>query len=129
MMEEEENEKIKFKIAEKRSPDNIQQDRPPNRPTISIFESESFALTTGEVTLANDWRRYKVDLSGVSLDDITHPFGFELSKGNGVQKQVIYIKGLVFEDEPVEEEEEAYTLARVNEEEEEVIAHQPLKRG
>jgi hypothetical protein len=67
-------------------------------------------------------------LSGVSLDDITHPFAFELSKGNGVQKQVIYIKGLVFEDEPVEEEE-AYTLATVKEEEEEVITHQPLKRG
>lgn len=127
MMGEEENEKIKFKIAGKRSPDNIQQDRPPNRPTNSIFESESFALTTGEVTLANDWRRYKVDLSGVSLDDITHPFGFELSKGNGAQKQVIYIKGLVFEDERVEEEE-AYTLATVKDEEE-VITHQPLKRG
>ena len=125
VMGEEGNERIKFKIAGK-SPDNT-QDRPPNRPTNSIFESESFALTTEEVTLANDWRRYKVDLSGVSLDDITHPFGFELSKGNGVQKQVIYIKGLVFEDEPVEEEE-AYTLATVKEEEE-VITHQPLKRG
>jgi hypothetical protein len=65
-------------------------------------------------------------LSGVSLDDITHPFAFELSKGNGVQKQVIYIKGLVFEDERVEEE--AYTPATIKEEEE-VITHQPLKRG
>jgi hypothetical protein len=126
MMGEEGNEKIKFKIAGKRSPDNI-QDRPPdsspNRPTDSIFESESFALTTEEVTLANDWRRYEVDLSGVSLDDITHPLGFELSKGNGAQKQLIYIKGLVFEDEPVEE---AYTLATVKEEEEVIITQQPL---
>jgi hypothetical protein len=119
MMGEEGNEKIKFKIAGK-SPDNI-QDRPPNRPTNSIFESESFALTTEEVTLANDWRRYEVDLSGVSLDDITHPFGFELSKGNGAQEQVIYIKGLVYDDEPVEE---TYALATV--EEEEVITQQPL---
>jgi PKD repeat protein len=124
MMGEEGNEKIKFKIAGKsldKSPDNI-QDRPPNRPTNSIFESERFALTTEEVTLANDWRRYEVDLSGVSLDDITHPFGFELSKGNGAQKQVIYIKGLVFDDEPVEEQ---YALATV-EEDEEVITQQPL---
>jgi PKD domain len=125
MMGEEGNEKIKFKIAGKSS-DNI-QDRPPNsspnRPTNSIFESESFALTTEEVTLASDWRRYEVDLSGVSLDDITHPFGFELSKGNGAQKQVIYIKGLVFEDEPVEE---AYTLATVKAEEEVIITPQAL---
>jgi hypothetical protein len=124
MMGEEGNERIKFKIAGKRSPDNI-QDRPPNsspnRPTNSIFESERFALTTEEVTLVNDWRRYEVDLSGVSLDDITHPFGFELSKGNGAQKQVIYIKGLVFDEGPVEEE---YALATINEEE--VITRQPL---
>src|SRR5918992_3390380 len=127
MMGEEGNEKIKFKIAGKRSPDNIQQDRPPNsspnRPTDSIFESERFALTTEEVTLVNDWRRYEVDLSGVSLDDITHPFGFELSKGNGAQKQVIYIKGLVFDEGPVEEQ---YALATVEEEEEVIITQQPL---
>jgi hypothetical protein len=119
VMGEEGNEKIKFKIAGK-SLDNI-QDRSPNRPTNSIFESESFALTTEEVTLANNWKRYEVDLSGVSLDDITHPFGFELSKSNGAQKQVIYIKGLVFDDAPVEE---AYALATVKEEE--VITQQPL---
>src|SRR5918998_4654562 len=119
IMGEEGNERIKFKIAGKSS-DNI-QDRPPNRPTNSIFESESFALTTEEVTLASDWRRYEVDLSGVSLDDITHPFGFELSKGNGAQKQVIYIKGLVFDEGPVEEQ---YALATV--EEEVIITQQPL---
>jgi hypothetical protein len=119
VMGEEGNERIKFKIAGK-SPDNT-QDRPPNRPTNSIFESESFALTTEEVTLVSDWRRYEIDLSGASLDDITHPFGFELSKGNGAQKQVIYIKGLVYDDEPVEEQ---YALATV--EEEDVITQQPL---
>jgi PKD domain-containing protein len=119
IMGEEGNERIKFKIAGK-SFDNI-EDRRPNRPTNSIFESERFALTTEEVTLASDWRRYEVDLSGIDLDDITHPFGFELSKGIGAQKQVIYIKGLVFDDAPVEEE---YALATVNEEE--VITLQPL---
>jgi hypothetical protein len=104
-MGEEGNEKIKFKIAGK-SLDNI-QNRPQNRPTNSVFESESFALTTDEVTLAKDWQRYEIDLRGVSLDDITHPVSFELSKGNGVHKQVIFIKGLIFDDKPVEEQ---YTL-------------------
>lgn len=106
------NERVKFKIAGKSS-DSIVEDRRPNRPaTNSIFESERFALTTEEIMLANDWRRYEIDLTGVSLDDITHPIGFEISKGNGAQKQVIYIKGLVFDDEPVEEE---YALAAFSE--------------
>jgi len=122
VMGEEGNEKIKFKIAGK-SLDNI-QDRPPSRRTNSILESESFALTTEEVTLANNWKRYEVDLSGVSLDDITDPFGFELSKSNGAQKQVIYIKGLVFDNEPVKEE---YALATVQDEE--AIPQQPLTPG
>jgi hypothetical protein len=119
IMGEEGNEKIRFKIAGK-SLDNI-QDRPANRPINSIFKSESFALTTEEVTLSNDWRRFEVDLSGVSLDGITDPFGFELSKGDGAQKQVIYIKGVVFDDESVEEE---YALAAIKEEV--VITESPL---
>src|SRR5918997_399675 len=130
MMGEEGNEKIKFKIAGKRSPDNT-QDRPPNsspnsspnRPTNSIFESERFALTTEEVTLASDWRRYEVDLSGVSLDDITHPFGFELSKGNGAQKQVIKTNGLFFEGGPGKKK---YALATGKKEEEFFIPKPPL---
>jgi hypothetical protein len=110
VMGEQGNERIKFKIAGKSS--DIIEDRRPNRPANSIFESERFALTTEEITLSNDWRRYEIDLTGVNLDDITHPFGFELSKGSGAQEQAIYIKGLVFDDDPVEEE---YALATVSE--------------
>jgi hypothetical protein len=110
IMGEQGTERIKFKIAGKNL-ENI-QDRAANRPTNSIFESETFALTTEEVTLDNDWRRYEIDLSDISLDDITHPFGFELFKGSGAQKQVIYIKGLAFDDEPVEE---VYAIAATKE--------------
>jgi PKD repeat protein len=118
-MGEEGNEKIKVKIAGK-SLDNI-QNRPQNRPTNSVFESESFALTTDEVTLAKDWQRYEIDLRGVSLDDITHPVSFELSKGNGVHKQVIFIKGLIIDDKPVEEQ---YTLPTA--EDNEIITQERL---
>ena len=51
-------------------------------------------------------------MSGVNLDAITHPFGIELSRGNGVQKQTIYIKGLVFDDDPVQV---PYALATIKE--------------
>jgi len=111
VMGEQGNERIKFKIAGKSS--DIIEDRRSNRLANSIFGSERFALTTEEITLSNDWRRYEIDLRGVNLDDITHPFGFEISKGSSAaQKQVIYIKGLIFDDDPVEEE---YALAAVSE--------------
>ncbi|MDQ3847875.1 MAG: hypothetical protein M3261_02850, partial [Thermoproteota archaeon] len=69
IMGEEGNEKVKFKIAGKKSLNNL-EDRQANRPTTNddIFRSESFALTTEEVSLVNDWKRYEVDLSGITLD-------------------------------------------------------------
>ncbi|HUG96195.1 MAG TPA: PKD domain-containing protein [Nitrososphaera sp.] len=100
VMGEEGNEKIKFKLAGK-SLDKIQDrlGRLTDRLTDSIFKSERFALTTEEVSLDNQWKKYEVDLSGVDLKGITHPFAFELSE-NSAQKQVIYIKGVVYDDEP-----------------------------
>jgi PKD repeat protein len=120
-MGEESNEKIKFKIAGKPLDgpqdtadrrqdrvDNVTTDRRQDRVDNvtsrlgTIFESETFALTTQEVSLDNDWRKYEVDLTGVDLRDITLPFGFELSKGAGSQKQIFYMKGLTYDSEPAE---------------------------
>jgi hypothetical protein len=114
VMGEEGNEKIKFKLAGK-SLDKIQDrlDRLESRLN-SIFESERFALTTEEVTLDNDWKKYEVDLSGVDLKGITHPFAFELAE-NGAEKQVLYIKGVIYDDEPAED-----ALTTVEEPEEEL---------
>lgn len=107
VMGEEGNEKIKFKLAGK-SLDKI-QDKLTSKLTKSIFKTERFALTTEEVTLDDDWKKYEVDLTGVDLKGITHPFAFELSE-NGAQKQVLYIKGVVYDDEPA-----ANALATVEE--------------
>ena len=102
VMGEEGNEKIKFKVAGK-SLDKIQNRLDKLESKLdSIFESERFALTTQEVTLDDDWKKYEVDVSGVDLKGITHPFAFELSE-NGAEKQVLYIKGVVYDDEPVED--------------------------
>lgn len=91
VMGEEGNEKVKFKLAGK-SLDKIQ-----SKLTKGIFKTERFALTTNEVTLDDDWKKYEVDLSGVDLKRITHPFAFELSGG---QKQILYIKGVIYDDGP-----------------------------
>jgi hypothetical protein len=109
VMGEEGNEKIKFKLAGK-SLDKLQDrlgrlqeglDRLESR-LDTLFDSERFALTTQEVTLDDDWKKYEVDLSGVDLRGITHPFAFELVE-NGAEKQVLFIKGVVYEDEAAED--------------------------
>ena len=102
VMGEEGNEKIKFKFAGK-SLDKVQDKlgKLSGKLTKSIFKTERFALTTQEVKLDKDWKKYEVDLSGVDLKGITHPFAFELA-GNGGQKQIVYIKGVVYDDELAE---------------------------
>jgi PKD repeat protein len=101
-MGEEGNEQIKFKLAGK----NLDKIKGKlgglsGKLTKSIFKTERFALTTQEVILDSDWKKYEVDLTGVDLKGITHPFGFELS-ANGGQKQIVYIKGVVYDDKPAE---------------------------
>jgi hypothetical protein len=97
VMGEEGNEKIKFKLAGK-SLDKIQGKL--LKKLGSLFETERFALTTQEVSLDDDWKKYEVDLTGVDLKGITHPFAFELA---GSDEQVLYIKGVVYDEEPAED--------------------------
>ncbi len=112
VMGEEGDERIRFKLAGK-SVDRIQdrvQERVQDRlgqlsdrvASEGIFTTERFALTTQEVRLDNDWKKYEVDLTGIDLRDITHPFAFELS-GNGNEREVIYIKGVVYDEQPAED--------------------------
>lgn len=103
VMGEEGDERVRFKLAGK-SLDKI-QDRTQERPGRSldrvepegIFTTERFALATQEVILDDHWKKYEVDLRGVDLRDITHPFALELL-GNEDEKQVIYIKGVVYDE-------------------------------
>jgi PKD repeat protein len=59
---------------------------------------QQFAVTTEEVELENDWRKYSIGLEGLDLKSVTHPFGMEFP-GKGSQKQVMIIKHIVYEDE------------------------------
>jgi PKD repeat protein len=99
VMGEDGGEKIKFKLAGK-SLERIQDrlGRLSDRLTDSIFMTERFALTTEEVTLEDRWKKYEVDLGGADLRGVTHPFAFEL-ESDGARTQVIYIKGVVYDDE------------------------------
>jgi len=69
-----------------------------------LFGNLKFEVVTENVILEKDWKRYEIDLSEPrDLEDITHPFGFEISKGKGTEKSIFYIKGVTFDEEPVDQ--------------------------
>ena len=45
-----------------------------------IFKKLTFAVTTQNVTLVNDWKRYQISLNGIDLTGVTAPFGIIVSK-------------------------------------------------
>ncbi len=49
------------------------------------------------------WQRYQVQLDGADLKDIVAPFAIELLKGQGSAKQSLYLKHIVYDNEPVDE--------------------------
>jgi hypothetical protein len=64
---------------------------------------EKFAKSTDLITLPNDWQRYEVPLDDADLKDIVAPFAIELLKGQGSAKQIVYLKHIVYDNEPVDE--------------------------
>ncbi|HEV8387640.1 MAG TPA: hypothetical protein VGQ03_08460 [Nitrososphaera sp.] len=97
VMGEEGGEKVKFMVAGTKK--NL--DAGQTRDSLGIFNTEIFARTSKEVTLKDDWTKYELDLHRIDLSGITHPFGLELTKGSDEKSQVVYIKGIVFENEPL----------------------------
>jgi hypothetical protein len=94
LMGENGGEKVKVKIAGK--------DPGVGKKADPLFK-EKFELSTDEITLPNDWKRYEVPLDGVDLTKIKAPFGMELLKGKGSAQQVVYLKYIVYENAPVDE--------------------------
>ena len=45
-----------------------------------IFKKLTFAVTTQNVTLINDWKRYQISLNGIGLTGVTAPFGIIVTK-------------------------------------------------
>ena len=97
VMGEKGGEKVKFKVAGK----SLEEQDP--IPTSGLFKEHEFALTTNEVTLNKDWRKYSVDLTGADLNGITHPFGMEMSPSKAVGKQVFYIKYIVYDSDKAQD--------------------------
>lgn len=103
LMGEKGGETVKVKIAGKNpQSDDANVTNGPAQETDDLFK-EKFALSSDVITLPNDWKRYEVPLDGVDLKNIVAPFGIELLKHQGATKQVVYLKHIVYEEEPVDE--------------------------
>jgi hypothetical protein len=94
LMGENGGEKVKVKIAGK-DPGAGKKGDP--------LLKEKFELSSGEVTLSNDWQRYEMPLKGTDLKNIKAPFGMDIFKGTGPAKQVIYLKYIVYDNTAVDQ--------------------------
>jgi hypothetical protein len=89
---------VNFVVAGK----NTTTTTPPNMQNLSdIFQNKKFGASTQDVSLANDWKKYQIDLTGIDLKDINLPFGF-IAKGKGAEKIVFYLKGVTYDTQPAQ---------------------------
>ena len=65
-----------------------------------LFKNQEFQLTTRDVTLEKEWRRYQVSLDNVDLKGVTHPFGFVLTKGQSPQSVAFSLDGVTYDKNP-----------------------------
>jgi hypothetical protein len=106
LMGENGGETVKVKIAGK----NPQSDRGNSANTTrgpaqngDNLLKENFGVSSNVITLPNDWQRFEVPLDGVDLKNIVAPFGLELLKGRGSAPQVVYLKYIVYDNQPADE--------------------------
>lgn len=70
-----------------------------NIDTATYFPKISF-IHSMKTRLDNSWHRYEFDLKGDDLSNVFYPFGFTIPHTNCSGVQVVYIKGITFDDKP-----------------------------
>src|SRR5215213_3786585 len=71
-----------------------------------LFTNQEFALTSQNVTLNQTWNYLEMNLEGVQqkLTNVKYPFGLEVAQGKGQATTIIYVKGISYSSEPVQEQ-------------------------
>jgi PKD domain len=72
----------------------------------NLFTNQEFALTSQNVTLNQTWNYHEMNVEGAQekLAKVKYPFGLEVAQGKGNAVTVIYLKGITYSSEPVQEE-------------------------
>jgi hypothetical protein len=71
-----------------------------NKTESSAFFPKINFMHTMKTRLDNSWHRYEFDLKGDNLSNVVYPFGFAVSHTNSTEVQVIYVKGITFDEKP-----------------------------
>lgn len=62
------------------------------------FAGVKFSAVAENLILDRNWQRYQLKVENAGLTGITHAFAFEVLKGNGDQRQVIYLDSVFLTD-------------------------------
>src|SRR5215210_7382576 len=72
----------------------------------NLFKDQEFALSSQNVTLNQTWGYHEMGLEGAEqkLSKVKYPFALEVEQGKGKTTTIIYIKGIEYSDEPVQDQ-------------------------
>jgi hypothetical protein len=71
-----------------------------------LFKDQEFALSSQNVTLNQTWGYHEMGLEGAQqkLSNVKYPFALEVEQGKGKTTTIIYVKGIEYSDEPVQDQ-------------------------
>ena len=71
-----------------------------------LFTNQEFALASQNVTLNQTWGYFEMGLEGEQqkLGKVKYPFGLEVAQGKGKTTTIIYVKGIEYSSEPVQDQ-------------------------
>lgn len=73
-----------------------------NKTEGSLFPGINF-MNFQKVQLDNTWNRFEFNLDRDDLSNVSYPFGFAVPPTNSSGEQVVYVKGITFDDKPARE--------------------------
>jgi len=71
-------------------------------PTNDVPPYRNFAVTTKNVTLGSEWKRYEISLYINSSEQIKYPFGFIITAREPGLKEIFYLKGVRLDPNPAQ---------------------------
>ena len=72
----------------------------------NLFTNQEFVVSSQNVTLNQTWNYLEMSLEGAQqkLANVKYPFGLEVAQGKGNAVTVVYLKGITYSSEPVQQE-------------------------
>jgi hypothetical protein len=105
-MGEEAGAKVNFKAVGNDKGNNLGGGN--NNPSMNkdLFTNQEFAVSSQNVTLNQTWGYLEMGLEGAEqkLGKVKYPFGLEVDQGKGKPTTIIYLKGIEYSSEPVQDQ-------------------------